>query len=267
MQKLSVFKLVREAQSGLCLLKIKGDFSGPDPTQLCSTALLAGKHNLSTRAGRKLQSRLLVEKGEIADASGRSLCPPFGFCIKNLGTQQPQHLFRDYELFFSWLVLLFLFICICADGEITSKPMVLFLGPWSVGKSSMINYLLGLDGTSQQLYTGTPPSVLIPKRVWRNHRQLDCYGSWFMSDETAGRTRRRAHHLGVHGHHARREISIHRRHRYGHRRFSLLFAPGEVRSKFPGATGGHRDAPQAAGEGDVCGHAGHHREPQAAGER
>lgn len=60
--------------------------------------------------------------------------------------------------FYSWLVLLFLFICICADGEITSKPMVLFLGPWSVGKSSMINYLLGLDGTSQQLYTGTPPS-------------------------------------------------------------------------------------------------------------
>merc|ERR1712142_226062 len=31
-----------------------------------------------------------------------------------------------------------------SDGEITSKPMVLFLGPWSVGKSSMINYLLGL---------------------------------------------------------------------------------------------------------------------------
>lgn len=43
----------------------------------------------------------------------------------------------------------------CADGEITSKPMVLFLGPWSVGKSSMINYLLGLHGTSQQLYTGS----------------------------------------------------------------------------------------------------------------
>lgn len=43
-----------------------------------------------------------------------------------------------------------------SDAEITSKPMVLFLGPWSVGKSSMINYLLGLDDTSQQLYTGNP---------------------------------------------------------------------------------------------------------------
>lgn len=43
---------------------------------------------------------------------------------------------------------------LCSEAEINSKPMVLFLGPWSVGKSSMINYLLGLDGTSQQLYTG-----------------------------------------------------------------------------------------------------------------
>lgn len=47
-------------------------------------------------------------------------------------------------------------VCVttCADGEITSKPMVLFLGPWSVGKSSMINYLLGLHDTAQELYTG-----------------------------------------------------------------------------------------------------------------
>lgn len=32
--------------------------------------------------------------------------------------------------------------------------MVLFLGPWSVGKSSMINYLLGLQDSPYQLYTG-----------------------------------------------------------------------------------------------------------------
>ncbi|XP_061535751.1 uncharacterized protein LOC133404133 isoform X2 [Phycodurus eques] len=42
------------------------------------------------------------------------------------------------------------------DGEITSRPMALFLGPWSVGKSSMINYLLGLQDTSHELYTGYP---------------------------------------------------------------------------------------------------------------
>uniref|UniRef100_A0A8C6S884 Sarcalumenin n=1 Tax=Neogobius melanostomus TaxID=47308 RepID=A0A8C6S884_9GOBI len=45
------------------------------------------------------------------------------------------------------------------EGEITSKPMILFLGPWSVGKSSMINYLLGLHGTSQELYTGAEPTT------------------------------------------------------------------------------------------------------------
>uniref|UniRef100_A0A3B5AMB0 Sarcalumenin n=1 Tax=Stegastes partitus TaxID=144197 RepID=A0A3B5AMB0_9TELE len=45
------------------------------------------------------------------------------------------------------------------DGEITSKPMVLFLGPWSVGKSSMINYLLGLHDSSQKLYTGAEPTT------------------------------------------------------------------------------------------------------------
>uniref|UniRef100_A0A8C7NWU2 Sarcalumenin n=1 Tax=Oncorhynchus mykiss TaxID=8022 RepID=A0A8C7NWU2_ONCMY len=46
-----------------------------------------------------------------------------------------------------------------SDGEITSKPMVLFLGPWSVGKSSMINYLLGLKDSPYQLYTGAEPTT------------------------------------------------------------------------------------------------------------
>ncbi|XP_072337518.1 sarcalumenin isoform X1 [Scyliorhinus torazame] len=45
------------------------------------------------------------------------------------------------------------------DGEIISKPMVLFLGPWSVGKSTMVNYLLGLDETIHQLYTGAEPTT------------------------------------------------------------------------------------------------------------
>ncbi|XP_061625438.1 uncharacterized protein LOC133476288 isoform X1 [Phyllopteryx taeniolatus] len=45
------------------------------------------------------------------------------------------------------------------DGEITSRPMALFLGPWSVGKSSMINYLLGLQDTSHELYTGAEPTT------------------------------------------------------------------------------------------------------------
>lgn len=64
---------------------------------------------------------------------------------------------RRRRLLFLHFLLLF---PLSADGEITSKPMVLFLGPWSVGKSSMINYLLGLDNTPYQLYTGTTLTAL-----------------------------------------------------------------------------------------------------------
>ncbi|XP_041960462.1 protein P200-like isoform X4 [Alosa sapidissima] len=46
-----------------------------------------------------------------------------------------------------------------SDAEIAAKPLMLFLGPWSVGKSSMINYLLGLEDTSQKLYTGAEPTT------------------------------------------------------------------------------------------------------------
>ncbi|XP_047220418.1 sarcalumenin-like [Girardinichthys multiradiatus] len=56
------------------------------------------------------------------------------------------------------------------DGEITSKPMVLFLGPWSVGKSSMINYLLGLHGTPQELYTGAEPTTSEYTVIMRGER-------------------------------------------------------------------------------------------------
>lgn len=58
-------------------------------------------------------------------------------------------------------------VCVraCADGEVTSKPMILFLGPWSVGKSSMINYLLGLHDTAQELYTGKLTRLLLSLSV------------------------------------------------------------------------------------------------------
>lgn len=44
--------------------------------------------------------------------------------------------------------------------------MVLFLGPWSVGKSSMINYLLGLQDSPYQLYTGTTAFISLLYPVW-----------------------------------------------------------------------------------------------------
>ena len=40
------------------------------------------------------------------------------------------------------------------EGEIYAKPMVLFLGPWSTGKSTMINYLLSIEDSTIKLRTG-----------------------------------------------------------------------------------------------------------------
>lgn len=32
--------------------------------------------------------------------------------------------------------------------------MVLLVGPWSSGKSTIINYLLGLEGSMEEIHTG-----------------------------------------------------------------------------------------------------------------
>lgn len=69
--------------------------------------------------------------------------------------------------------LLFLTLAV-VDGEITSKPMVLFLGPWSVGKSTMINYLLGLEETRYQLYTGENLVEGVIKLLKQMNNQSTC---------------------------------------------------------------------------------------------
>ncbi|GFW59658.1 sarcalumenin [Trichonephila clavipes] len=43
---------------------------------------------------------------------------------------------------------------VLGDAEIFNKPMLLFLGPWSTGKTSIINYILGLERTPSALKTG-----------------------------------------------------------------------------------------------------------------
>ncbi|CAH1776310.1 unnamed protein product, partial [Owenia fusiformis] len=48
---------------------------------------------------------------------------------------------------------------IITDGEMHSKPLLLFLGPWSTGKSSMINYLVGIEDSDHKLYTGAEPTT------------------------------------------------------------------------------------------------------------
>lgn len=44
------------------------------------------------------------------------------------------------------------------DAEIFSKPLILFMGPWSGGKSSIINYLLDNEYNETSLRTGAEPS-------------------------------------------------------------------------------------------------------------
>ena len=40
------------------------------------------------------------------------------------------------------------------DPEIFNKPLVVLMGPWSGGKSTMINYLLGTEYTKNAFKSG-----------------------------------------------------------------------------------------------------------------
>ena len=44
------------------------------------------------------------------------------------------------------------------DPEIFSKPLVVLMGPWSGGKSTMINYILGNEYNAKAFKTGAEPS-------------------------------------------------------------------------------------------------------------
>ena len=46
------------------------------------------------------------------------------------------------------------------DSEINAKPMVLFVGPWSTGKSTMINYLVGIEDKRHLLHTGNAKQAI-----------------------------------------------------------------------------------------------------------
>lgn len=45
------------------------------------------------------------------------------------------------------------------ESDLKAKPLVLFVGPWSAGKTSMINYLLNNENTSHSLHTGAEPTT------------------------------------------------------------------------------------------------------------
>ena len=44
------------------------------------------------------------------------------------------------------------------DPEIFSKPLIVLMGPWSGGKSTMINYILGNEYNTKAFKSGAEPS-------------------------------------------------------------------------------------------------------------
>ncbi|KAF3844131.1 hypothetical protein F7725_016179 [Dissostichus mawsoni] len=113
--------------------------------------------NLFLQSGRVASARKLRDRSHIEDTLRLATEDPSdefsadrrNYCIYHNAIKPMEQAFKYNELRQHEVT----------DGEITSKPMVLFLGPWSVGKSSMINYLLGLHGTPQELYTGAEPTT------------------------------------------------------------------------------------------------------------
>ncbi|BFZ24440.1 hypothetical protein BsWGS_27479 [Bradybaena similaris] len=45
------------------------------------------------------------------------------------------------------------------EAEILAKPLILFVGPWSSGKTSIINYLLNIEDGEEKLHTGAEPTT------------------------------------------------------------------------------------------------------------
>ncbi|XP_055385225.1 protein starmaker [Condylostylus longicornis] len=60
-----------------------------------------------------------------------------------------------------------------SDPEIFSKPLILFMGPWSGGKSSIINYLTDNEFKSNSLRTGAEPSpAYFNILMWGNETEV-----------------------------------------------------------------------------------------------
>ncbi|KAH8243198.1 hypothetical protein KR032_005341 [Drosophila birchii] len=60
-----------------------------------------------------------------------------------------------------------------SDPEIFSKPLILFMGPWSGGKSSILNYLTDNEYTPNSLRTGAEPSpAYFNILMWGNETEV-----------------------------------------------------------------------------------------------
>ncbi|XP_025415816.1 sarcalumenin isoform X2 [Sipha flava] len=70
------------------------------------------------------------------------------------------------------------------EPEIFSKPLILFMGPWSGGKSSIINYLLDIEHSQFSLRTGAEPSPAYFNIMMYNNREAILDGTQLAADWT-----------------------------------------------------------------------------------
>ncbi|KFD52152.1 hypothetical protein M513_06997 [Trichuris suis] len=73
---------------------------------------------------------------------------------------------------------------IISESDINAEPIVLVVGPWSTGKSTLIKYLLGIEHKTQRIKTGTEPSTtdFHVMTYGKRHRTMD--GAMLIADQS-----------------------------------------------------------------------------------
>uniref|UniRef100_A0A5S6QRX2 Dynamin-type G domain-containing protein n=1 Tax=Trichuris muris TaxID=70415 RepID=A0A5S6QRX2_TRIMR len=73
---------------------------------------------------------------------------------------------------------------IITESDINAEPVVLVVGPWSTGKSTLIKYLLGIEHKTQRIKTGTEPSTsdFHVLTYGKRHRTMD--GAMLVADQS-----------------------------------------------------------------------------------
>uniref|UniRef100_A0A0B7A239 Dynamin-type G domain-containing protein n=2 Tax=Arion vulgaris TaxID=1028688 RepID=A0A0B7A239_9EUPU len=70
------------------------------------------------------------------------------------------------------------------ETEIVAKPLVLFVGPWSTGKTTFINYLLDIEDREEKLHTGAEPTTTDFVVIQNGSRYRTMTGMQLVSDQS-----------------------------------------------------------------------------------